>query len=68
MKFEGGWSIASEATGAHAISMKHLKVMTCFITRTKALSRSHMCLTCKTWRHQEMGDYYGDFKAGRVDN
>ena len=42
---------AQHRTGAHAIGVKHLKVMTRsasrFLTRTKSLSRSHIRLTCK---------------------
>ncbi len=46
---------AQHPTGAHAIGVKHLKVMTCFITRTKALSRSHLQVNAYalTWRHQD---------------
>ena len=42
---------AQHPTGAHAIGVKHLKVVTRsasrVITRTKSLSRSHICLACK---------------------
>ena len=39
-------AFSARATGAHVIGVKHLRVMTfCFLTRTKVVSRSHICST-----------------------
>ncbi len=36
---------AQHPTSAHVIGVKYLKVITCFVTKTKALSALHTCLT-----------------------
>ena len=61
MKFEGRWSTARYKRAG----VKHLKVISCFVTRTKVRSVLHACSTCKNTVSPRNGDYYRDFKGGR---